>query len=61
VVGLTTILLSEAVALGRSALSVVPRASEREWLLDPPQGKVNCVWQRASLAAALKTALEAQA
>ena len=54
VVGLTTILLSEAVVLGRPVLSVVPRAGEQEWLLAPPQGELPCVWERGKLAAALK-------
>jgi hypothetical protein len=53
VAGLSTILLSEAAFLGRPVLSVVPRASERDWLLPPPQGEVPCVWEHAGLIAAL--------
>jgi hypothetical protein len=58
VVGLTTILLSEAAALGRPVLSVVPRALEREWLLSPPQGELVCVWERGNLRPALTAILQ---
>jgi hypothetical protein len=54
VVGLTTMLLSEATALGRPVLSVVPRAAEQAWLLDPPRGRLPCVWERSRLVSALR-------
>jgi hypothetical protein len=54
VVGLTSILLSEAAMLGRPVLSVLPRAAEQEWLLDPPQIKMTSVWQRTALIPALR-------
>ncbi len=49
VAGLTTILLSEAAVLGRPVLSVVPRASERDWLLAPPRIKILVVCDRSEL------------
>ena len=59
VVGLSTILLCEAAFLGRPVLSVLPRASEREWLLAPPQCTLPCVWERAALIPALKRLFKA--
>ena len=49
VAGLTTILLSEAAVLGRPVLSVVPRASERDWLLSPARIKIPVVCDRSEL------------
>jgi hypothetical protein len=60
VVGLTTILLSEAALLRRPVLSVVPRPSEREWLLIPPQGDFPCLWERQKMIPALKQLLKPQ-
>ena len=57
VVGLTTILLGEAAALGCPVLSVVPREYEQEWLLAPRECSVPCVWKRDALIAALKLVL----
>jgi hypothetical protein len=42
VVGMTTILLLEAVLLGRPTLSVVPRECEREWLVVTRSGLIPC-------------------
>lgn len=58
VVGLTTILLSEAAVLGRPILCVVPRASEREWLLDPPGIELAWTCDRGELLLKLRGALE---
>ncbi len=45
VVGMTSILLVEAAALGRPVLSIVPAAAERAWLGDLGQ-TIPCVWTR---------------
>ena len=58
VVGLTTILLSEAAALGRPVLSVVPREIEKSWLLDPTGKNIECVSTRTALANAIRNNLQ---
>ena len=54
VIGLTSILLTEAVIMGRPALSVVPDPTEREWLIDDSLFPV--VYDRDRLLDALETA-----
>ena len=49
VVGLTTVLLAEAVVLGRPTLSVLPRASEQGWLSTIAHGLTPAVTTRAAL------------
>jgi hypothetical protein len=53
VVGMTSILLMEAVLLRRRTLSIVPRAVERDWLPTVRQGVTPCVMHRADLVKAL--------
>lgn len=55
VIGLTTMLLLEAYLLGRPTLAVLPRISEKEWLVTASNGLTPTVATRNELAAALKT------
>ncbi|MDB5104280.1 MAG: Uncharacterized protein JWP91_1969 [Fibrobacteres bacterium] len=51
VIGMTTLLLLEAAYLGKPILSVVPRASEAEWLWTIGEGITPCATTRAGVAA----------
>ena len=53
VVGMTSMLLLEAVLLGRRTLSIVPRTSERDWLPTVRLGITPCVMNRQELEAKL--------
>jgi len=53
VVGLTTMLMLEAVLLGKLTLSVVPRAVEMDWLPSVRAGVTPCVSTRKQLRVAL--------
>lgn len=46
VVGLSSVLLAEAVLLGRPTLSIVPRGIEREWLITSASGITPCATNR---------------
>ncbi len=58
VVGLTSMLLLEAVLLGKQTLSIVPRAAEREWLPTVRHGVTPCVMDRTGVARALQELLQ---
>ncbi len=49
VAGLTSMVLVEAVLMGRPSLSVVPRACERDWQITIAAGLTPCVWRRDEL------------
>lgn len=57
VVGLTTALLFEAAVMGCNALSVAPRAAERDWLASNTAGITPFACTRGDLGAALARAL----
>jgi hypothetical protein len=49
VIGMTSMLLSEAFWLGARCLSVVPRREERDWLPTVASGEIPCVYHRSEL------------
>ena len=51
VVGMTTMLLVEAVLLGKPTLSILPRELEREWLVTTHFGLTPCATDRAQVRA----------
>ncbi|OGV51854.1 MAG: hypothetical protein A2X49_03540 [Lentisphaerae bacterium GWF2_52_8] len=53
VVGMTSTAMLEAAALGRPALSILPRESEKKWLPALAQGYLPCVCTRDALRRAL--------
>lgn len=53
VVGMTSILLDEAVLLGRPTLAVLPRESEKEWLMSIEAGITPVVLRREDIAPAI--------
>ena len=57
VVGLTSVILDEALILGRAAVSIVPRASEASWLVGARLGLVPVIAERAAIAPGLRRAL----
>ncbi|HEY7608074.1 MAG TPA: hypothetical protein VIF14_02500 [Alphaproteobacteria bacterium] len=57
VVGLTSVILDEAVLLGRAALSIGPRIREKEWLDGARHGLVPVVAERAAIRPALRRAI----
>jgi hypothetical protein len=57
VIGMTTMLLTEAATLGVPSLSVTPRACERDWLLAPPNMSIPAVHDRAALSERIRSML----
>ena len=57
VVGLTSVILDEALVLGRSAVSIVPRASESAWLVGARLGLIPVLAERADIAPGLRRGL----
>ena len=57
VVGMTTMLLLEAVLLGLKTLSIVPRQVEKDWLPTVRQGITPCVMTRPDLTTTLNALL----
>jgi hypothetical protein len=57
VVGMTSILLLEALLLGRPVLSVVPWAEEKSWLSPAAAGLIPCVWTPLALVETLRQQL----
>jgi hypothetical protein len=57
VVGLTSMLMLEAILLRRPALAILPRLSEREWLPSPCAGRVVCAVTRGEVDSALAVLL----
>jgi hypothetical protein len=61
VVGMTSIVLTEAMLIGCRVLSVVPRAREESWIQPPARGCIACVSSRATLRQALEVLLDPSA
>lgn len=57
VVGLTSVMLDEALVLGRPVVSVLPRAAEADWLVGARLGLIPVACERAAIAPALRRAL----
>ena len=57
VVGMTSVLLMEAVVMGKRTLSIVPRAIERKWLPSTHMGLTSCVNSREELRSAITSIL----
>lgn len=57
VVGMTTMLMAEAVALGRPALAVLPRVEEATWLPADVRGLIPVVARQREIAPALRAGL----
>jgi len=57
VVGLSSIILDEALVIGQPVLSIVPRQSEAEWLTGAALGLIPVVSRREEIAPALQDAL----
>lgn len=60
VVGMSSFLLSEALALGSPVLSVVPRQQEKEWLQAAKSGALTCVFKREDLQAVIRGVVDEQ-
>jgi hypothetical protein len=58
IVGLTSIILDEALVIGRPVISIVPRPSERDWLTGAASGLTPVVSRREEIAPALRAAVE---
>ena len=57
VVGMTTMLMAEAVALGRPALAILPRVGEAAWLPAAVRGLIPIVARQGEIAPALRAGL----
>lgn len=58
VIGMTTMLLHEAVLCGRPVLSVIPDKREKNWLTGAVEGLIPCVWEREALRNNIQTLLD---
>jgi hypothetical protein len=58
VVGMTSMLLTEAVIMGRKTLSIIPVSGEKAWLPSVRNGLTPCVTNREELKITLKKLLE---
>ncbi len=57
-VGMSSMLLMEAAVMGRPTLSILPRASERDWLPSIRMGLTRCVTSREELRSALRDEID---
>ena len=53
-VGMTSMLLVEAVLMGKATLSILPRAQEKEWLASARDGVTPCFFTRDALKSAMR-------
>jgi len=61
VVGMTSMALAEAVAIGRPALSIIPREIETSWLQGSIANIIPCVFERSALIMVLRSLLSSPA
>jgi hypothetical protein len=53
IIGISSTLLDEALAVGKPVLSIVPRVVEQSWLMAPPPGRLHLASERTELQTAM--------
>ncbi len=61
VAGMTSMLLLEALALGRPVLSIIPRQKEKDWLPGGLSDALVCCWTKRQITESLKSYFEGKA